>query len=102
VGDLPDVAARVGEAGGSDAPCPVLRTIEERHATPDQFFAHRVDVIDRNRELRTRPRRAISHGGWPDEPGGLTLVQEMINVSPNRNTAECSSSNSTGKSNTSW
>ena len=57
LGDLPDVAARVGEGRRPHAPVPVGRTGQRAHAASGDLRAHRVHVIDDDRELpRALPR----------------------------------------------
>ena len=50
--DLPDVAARIAEAGRPDAPRPIHRAVEELHSPLRQLGAHGIDVVDREREDR--------------------------------------------------
>src|SRR5687767_10289726 len=61
--DLPDVAAGVAKAGGSDSPGTIDRAVEELDAPPGQLGAHRVDVFHLDRELKTRARLAIGYRG---------------------------------------
>src|SRR5262245_50109729 len=48
-GDLPDVAVRVAEARGPDAPRPVHRAVEDRRTAAAQLGCHLVHVVDGQR-----------------------------------------------------
>src|SRR6266508_4012245 len=77
VGDLPNVPARVPEAGSADPPRSIHRSVQEINPTLFQFLAHRVDVVHAERELEPDPGVAGSHGRRLDEPVCLSRLQQV-------------------------
>ena len=55
LGDFPDVARGVDEAGGAHSPWPVLRPVEQRHAVPGELSARCVHVVHLNDKLGPCP-----------------------------------------------
>src|SRR5919106_3037710 len=56
--DLPQVTVGIGENRGAHAPLAVDRAVEERDSATRQLLAHRVGVVDPDRELE--PRAGLS------------------------------------------
>jgi hypothetical protein len=55
VGDLPDVAARIAEAGGADSPGAIHRPVQQLDPARFQLLAHCIHVVDAERELKSHP-----------------------------------------------
>jgi hypothetical protein len=76
LGDFPDMASGVGEAGGAHSPWPVHRAVQQRHTALRQLRACRVHIVHVDGELETRSGLAAGDGGRLDEPvGGGDLEQ---------------------------
>jgi hypothetical protein len=70
------MAAGIGEAGRAQAPGPVQRAVQEGHPAPGQFGAHRVGVVDPDRQLIPRAGVAAGHRPRLDQfPGRRDLEQ---------------------------
>lgn len=55
VRDLPDMSARIGEAGGADAPRPVHRAVQQLYAAFAQLLADGIYIFHADGELEARP-----------------------------------------------
>src|SRR4029078_10914260 len=77
VRDLPDVPARISEAGGADPPGPVHRPVQELHSSLLQLGAHRVHVRYFDRELEAPPGVLRLDLGRVDESWGLRHHEQI-------------------------
>ena len=46
VGDIPDVTARIAEAGGADPPGTIYRPVQQFDSAALQFVDHRIHVVN--------------------------------------------------------
>jgi hypothetical protein len=75
--DLPDVAGGIAEARGSDTPRAIHRAVQQLDSPLGQLGAHRIHVVDVDRELEAGARVGAGDLGRPDEVGRLSHLQEV-------------------------
>src|SRR4029078_10365659 len=75
--DLPDVPGRVAERRVPHAPRRVYRAVEQLDAAAPQLVAHRVDVVDGDRELEPRAGLRLGDRRGRDQLRRLTDLEEV-------------------------
>jgi hypothetical protein len=71
MGDLPDVAARIAEAGGADPPRTIHRTVQQFDSAALQVVDRRIHVVYTECELEPDTRIGRRYGGGRDKRGPL-------------------------------
>src|SRR6266511_6429066 len=77
VGDLPDVTARIAEAGGADSPGTIHRPVQQFDSAALQFVDHRIHVVYTERELEPDTRVGSRDGRRRDKRGRFARLQQV-------------------------
>lgn len=90
--DLPDMAGRVGEAGGAHTPLPVHRPVDEVDSPAGELVADGIDVIHEDRELQARSGIATGNPAGSIKLCAAVVTSRLIMAVLNLKTAELASS----------
>jgi hypothetical protein len=77
VGDLPDVTARIAEAGGADPPGTIHRPVQQFDSPALQFVDCRIHVVYTERELEPDTRVGSRDGRRRDKRGRFACLQQV-------------------------
>ena len=91
VGNLPDVTARIAEAGGADPPGTIHRPVQRfKLTTALQFVDRRIHVVYTERELEPDTRVRSCDGRRRDSAEGASLASSRLtSVSPGLKRSSC-------------
>ena len=77
LGDLPDVAAGIAEAGGADPPGTIHRTVQQFDSAALQFVDHRIHVVYTERELEPGTRVGRRDRRRRDKLGRFACLKQV-------------------------